>query len=264
MGTYVISDIHGCYQQFVKLLEKISFCNTDQLILAGDYIDRGEDSYEMLKWMEGCPENVLLLRGNHEEEFAAYTDLMLWLQKKEKLETDKASNKDTIVLYGTLQYFFRKNNARFYFDSYGTVLKLLEESKVSLEDLCRWTAMIRRMPYYAQCNFSDKTCIVVHAGYAERLEDIGSGFSCLEDFYLYARQESITKGGKPHAMIVAGHTPTIAEGGFSYNNGSVFCHYNKQKDCVFYDIDCGCSFRSQEPSAKLACIRLEDEEVFYV
>ncbi|MDE7311604.1 MAG: metallophosphoesterase [Eubacterium sp.] len=264
MSTYVISDIHGCYEQFLLLLEKIGFCDTDRLILAGDYIDRGAGSFEMLQWLENCSENVVPLRGNHEEEFAAYTDLMLWFDKKEKLGTDKTSNRDTKVLYGTLQYYFRKNKSRFYFGAYGTVLKLLEDAGAALEDFCRWSALIRRMPYFAQCSGLEKTCIVVHAGYAECLEELGSRFSRLEDFYLYARQESIIMGGKQHAVIIAGHTPTIAEGGFSYNRGNVFRHYDPQKDCVFYDIDCGCVFRSRDSDAKLACIRLEDEAVFYV
>ena len=77
MSTYVMSDIHGCYNVFLSMLERISFSAMDYLILAGDYIDRGKQSYEMLKWIEQCPSNALLLRGNHEEEFAAYVDLML-------------------------------------------------------------------------------------------------------------------------------------------------------------------------------------------
>ena len=55
MSTYVISDIHGCYNEFLSMLEKIYFSESDNLVLAGDYIDRGKQSYEMLKWMEQCP-----------------------------------------------------------------------------------------------------------------------------------------------------------------------------------------------------------------
>lgn len=41
MGTYVMSDIHGCYDRFLHMLDKIGFSATDRLILAGDCIDRG-------------------------------------------------------------------------------------------------------------------------------------------------------------------------------------------------------------------------------
>ena len=50
---------------------------------------------------------------------------------------------------------------------------------------------------------------------------------------------------REHAVIVAGHTPTILKGAFSYNAGNVFRYYNKAKDCVFYDIDCGCVFQNR-------------------
>lgn len=87
MNTYVMSDIHGCYDDFLKMLDKIAFSESDSLILAGDYIDRGKRSFDMLKWIEHSPSNVLLLRGNHEEEFASYVDLMFRLDREAKLET---------------------------------------------------------------------------------------------------------------------------------------------------------------------------------
>ena len=69
MSTYVMSDLHGCYDDFQAMLEKIGFSENDQLIIAGDLIERGPQNYEMLRWIEECPQNILLLRGNHEEEF---------------------------------------------------------------------------------------------------------------------------------------------------------------------------------------------------
>ena len=64
-------------------------------------------------------------------------------------------------------------------------------------------------------------------------------------------------------MIIAGHTPTIIKGAFAYNRGNVFRYYDDAMDCIFYDIDCGCVFQNQISDAKLACIRLEDEKIFY-
>lgn len=71
-------------------------------------------------------------------------------------------------------------------------------------------------------------------------------------------------GGKRHGMVIAGHTPTIIKRELTYNAGNVFRYYDREKDCIFYDIDCGCVFRGREPSVKLACLRLEDEAIFYV
>lgn len=268
MSTYVISDIHGCYQEFLFMLDKIGFSNQDRLMIAGDSIDRGEQNYEMLRWIENCPANVRPVRGNHEEEFAANVDLMLQFNEKEKLETEFDSDKEAAALYKTMKYCFRHDKllrmTGLYFDLYGTISRLLDKYKVTLEDLCRWSGMIDKMPYYCEEKVGDRTCIIVHAGYAESLEEIGAGFSDLEKFYLYAREESWQLGGKRHGMVIAGHTPTIAKGKFAYNKGQVFRYYDSEKDCVFYDIDCGCVFRGWESDARLACIRLEDEKVFYV
>lgn len=265
MGIYIMSDIHGCYDDFLSMLEKIKFSDTDQLIMAGDYIDRGKQSYEMLKWIEQCPPNALLLRGNHEEEFAAYVDLMLLLDRREELKTDFASNADTAVLYDSVKYFIRRGAlSALYFDLYGTICSLLEQNHITLHDLCRWSAIIRQMPYYHKLMIRNRTYIIVHAGYSEKLENIDARFGSLEQFYLYAREESRQSGGVQHGTIISGHTPTIVKESFAYHDGNVFRFYDEEKDCIFYHIDCGCVFRNRESNAKLSCIRLEDEKIFYI
>lgn len=265
MGVYIMSDIHGCYDQFLHMLDKIHFSDADRLVLAGDCIDRGKQSYEMFKWMEHHPENVCLIRGNHEEEFAAYVDLMCQIDRLEKLDTDFYSNEDTVILYETVQYFiWQKGFPVSCFDLYGTIGNLLRDYDVTYNELRKWADMIRRMPYYYECEINNRACIAVHAGYADSLADISLHFSDLEQFYLYAREESCKIGGRQHATIVAGHTPTVVKNTFAYNAGNVFRYYDKVKDCVFYNIDCGCVFRNREPDAKLACIRMEDEKIFYV
>ena len=40
MGSYVISDIHGCYDELIRMLEKINLEDSDTLICAGDYVDK--------------------------------------------------------------------------------------------------------------------------------------------------------------------------------------------------------------------------------
>lgn len=265
MSTYVISDIHGCYNEFLSMLEKIRFSGSDNLILAGDYIDRGKQSYEMLRWIEQCPQNVLLLRGNHEEEFASNIDLMRSVDRIEGLDTDFSSHMDTAALYGSVKYLLRqKKLPAMYFDLYSTIGMLLGQNHVTMYDLCRWAEEIRRMPYYWEAEIADRNYIVVHAGYADSLEGTGGRFGSLEQFFLYAREESLQSGGAAHSAIIAGHTPTIVKESFAYNAGNVFRYYDAGKDCVFYDIDCGCVFRDRNLEAKLACIRLEDEKIFYV
>ena len=259
-----MSDIHGCYDEFISMLKLIGFSENDSLIIAGDHIDRGEKTFEILKWLENRPQNVTLLRGNHEEKFIEYIELMLMLDRDEDLGTDFYSNEDAKVLYDSVRYFISSKALSFLdFDLYGTISDLLEQRNVTLSDLIKWADMFQKMSYYKKLDINGRTCVAVHAGYTENSENIGEDFLNVEDFYLYAREEGL-RGGIPHGMIIAGHTPTIAEEKFAYNSGSVFRYYDEQKDRVFYDIDCGCAFRSINSDAKLACIRLDDEEVFYI
>ncbi len=63
-----IGDIHGCATSFEKLLKEVAITDRDELVILGDFIDRGPDTkkvIEILLEQEAQP-NVHLLRGNHE------------------------------------------------------------------------------------------------------------------------------------------------------------------------------------------------------
>lgn len=266
MSTYVISDIHGCYEEFITMLEKIGFSEADRLILAGDYVDRGTDSFRMLQWLEKRPSNVYAVQGNHDAEFAGGVDLMEGLDRKLELASDLDSSEEGAVLYASLQYYLKKKGLpAASFDLYGTIKQLLTRKGATLRNLYQWKAMIGEMPFFYELEVGGRACAVVHGGYAENLEEAEkAGYSSLEEFFLYAREEGYRLGGKRHGMVVAGHTPTLIPGEFMYNEGRVFRYYDEEKDCIFYDIDCGCVYRRKDFWGRLACIRLEDERIFYV
>lgn len=263
MSIYVMSDIHGCYDEFMQMLEKIHFSKDDTLICAGDYIDRGPKSFEMLNWITNAPPNVVLLRGNHDEEYVHNIDIMK--NVCDKVGLDKDNIDDSKILYQAVQELAKQEN-NIFFDYYGTIGQLINENLVTFAPLCDWADKIRTMSYFNRTIINDRTCIVVHAGYMESLDgaDTEENFGSLEDFYLYARDDAYMCGGIKHGMIISGHTPTTADEEFPYNDGNVYRMYDEELDCVFYDIDCGCAMNKIRENAKLACIRLEDEEVFYV
>ena len=65
-NVYVMSDIHGQYEAFLHMLWKIRFHqDKDLLILNGDLIDCGPDSYALLEYAMHEPV-VFTLYGNHE------------------------------------------------------------------------------------------------------------------------------------------------------------------------------------------------------
>ncbi|CCZ03903.1 putative uncharacterized protein [Eubacterium sp. CAG:603] len=327
MNTYVMSDIHGCYDEFQQMLEKIHFSDRDLLICAGDYIDRGTKNYEMMSWISNATKNVIFVRGNHDEEFL--TNICIMKYVCDEAELDENSIEDSRTLYKAVQKFAEQNNNVF-FDYYGTIGKLINEKLVSFALLCDWAKIVEKMPYFYKIDINKRTCIVVHAGYIESLDhvDTEESYESVEDFYLHARDDAYMCGGVEHGMIIAGHTPTIKYEEFPYNNGSVYRHagyiesldhvdteesyesvedfylharddaymcggvehgmiiaghtptikyeefpynngnvyrmYDESLDCIFYDIDCGCVMGSVQENAKLACIRLEDEKIYYV
>lgn len=65
MSTYVISDLHGQYGIFQKLLDKVAFSDADKLYMIGDAIDRGPDGIKILERVMDS-QNMHFLLGNHE------------------------------------------------------------------------------------------------------------------------------------------------------------------------------------------------------
>lgn len=63
--TYVLSDIHGHFQLFKKMLKKIDFSENDQLYILGDICDRGPESLDIYFYISHF-DNITLLKGNHE------------------------------------------------------------------------------------------------------------------------------------------------------------------------------------------------------
>ena len=143
MSTYVMSDIHGCYNEFHQMLDTIGFSPSDELILAGDYIDRGKQTLEMLYWLEDRPENVILLQGNHEAEYVAYIDIMKMVNDHEDLKLDVSSYKDSKELYDVVYYYTARSG--FPFDVYGTVENLIEEEGFTVEDLAEYADIFRNL-----------------------------------------------------------------------------------------------------------------------
>ncbi len=267
MATYVISDIHGCFEEFQAMLSKISLSSEDRLYLAGDYIDRGEQSLAMLRWLEKCPENVFPIKGNHDSEFIENIRIMRRIDQSEKLETDPDSVEDTNALFDSVEYVLKRKDrlALMYFDYYGTIASLILKDGVTFRELCHFADMLSEYPYFYRFPIGERDCIIVHAGYCEDNSAIRGDYDSIEDFYLYAREDAIKLGGVRKGLIISGHTPTIAEGTSFYTDGEVFRYYDAEKDCIFYDIDCGCVYyKHGYPSGTLACIRTEDEEVFYL
>lgn len=184
MGSYVISDIHGCYDELIRMLEKINLGDSDTLICAGDYIDKGSKNAEVLEWIMNVPPNVILLRGNHDEDFAQNIEAMRIISYK--MDLDRDSLQDTKTLYQSMKKLAKKD-ASVKFDRCETVYELIE-SGYTFSRLCAWADRIKNMPYLYETKVSGRTCIIVHAGYIRRLDtpELKAMYSSREEFYMNA------------------------------------------------------------------------------
>ncbi|MCP3032032.1 serine/threonine protein phosphatase [Halobacillus sp. A1] len=86
MRYLVVSDIHGEIDKFESLLAKASYDpEKDQLILLGDYVDRGPNSRAVVKKVKQLVEEdgAIALKGNHDDLFirAKYEEVAMELWK---------------------------------------------------------------------------------------------------------------------------------------------------------------------------------------
>ena len=234
MSYYIMSDIHGCYDLFVSMLDKISFTDNDILILLGDYIDRGNKSVEVIHWLmdNKNKDNFLFLAGNHEVEFVANVELL-----------------NQIDAYLSLGDICKKiSEQTIYFDTYGTIRDMVCNKGFDLSGLNKISTFFEQMPKLYKLNINDRHYIFTHAGYVKDCK--------ADNTLLYDREETYKQNPINDTTIIHGHTPTIINGEIPYNNGFIHCYSNGSFSV--YDIDCGCPFKYNDKSAHLACLKINE------
>ena len=67
MAHYVIGDVQGCFSELDKLTKKIKFNpDKDKLIFAGDLVNRGTQSLEVMEFCMKHKKSVKAVLGNHD------------------------------------------------------------------------------------------------------------------------------------------------------------------------------------------------------
>ena len=79
MRTLLIGAIHGCLEEFQRLIHKLKLTTNDPLVLLGDLIDKGPDSAGVVAFARILSKRykLSLVLGNHEETY------LRWVGKEE-------------------------------------------------------------------------------------------------------------------------------------------------------------------------------------
>lgn len=230
--TYVMSDLHGMYDKFIGILEKIHFSDSDELFIIGDIIDRGERPVDILEYVMDKP-NITVLLGNHE---VMARDLLNRLTTEITEENINSVDDDFLI---ELSIYKRNGGAT-------TMKQLRTLPPVKRKEIIDF---IDSLYAYEAIDIGDKTFILVHAG----LGNFRKGKK-ISEYSLYELLDIRPDYEQQYfdddsVYIISGHTPTkLISGKWEI--------YHSRNNIV---IDCGAAF-----GGKLACLRLEDMAEFYV
>ena len=147
MSTYVMSDIHGQYDAYIKMLEKINFTEEDELIILGDILDRGPKPIAIIQDIMKRT-NVTVLAGNH--ELMAMECLGLLLQDITK---ESVANIDNDMIEKVSNWFL--NGGRTTTD---------ELNKYDKQTKRKIVEFMADFDLYDEVEINGKTYILVHAG----------------------------------------------------------------------------------------------------
>lgn len=232
--TYVMSDIHGEYDKFIKMLDLIGFSDNDTLFILGDIVDRGAKPIELLLDIMARP-NVFATMGNHE---LLALDVLYQLDVEITEESiSKITDADVLLEFSE----WMQNGGKPTLAGYQ---KLGREQKEAILEY------MGELPYYETVDVFDKTFILVHAGL--------SGFEVKKPLSHYTAQELLMDRADPEAdnfpeknvYVIWGHTPTQ----FYTNTAQIY----RRKNNIL--IDCGACFEE----GRLACLCLDDMKEYYV
>ena len=224
---YVMSDIHGCYEMYQKMLKKIAFGEKDLLYILGDVVDRGTEGMKVVLDIADR-ENVILLRGNHDHTAAVL------LSHFHILEEENCSK----VLLEVYKDWL----------SDGGDKTLLEFLKLSPDEREKVLVTLGKTEFFKEMDINGKHYLLAHTvPEKERLQEYPNW-----ELYDYIIGEpDYEEVYFEDKYIITGHTPT---GLIDKNsNGKIWMKNNH------IAIDCGAVFGN-----KLGCLCLNTLEEFYV
>ena len=233
---YVVSDIHGCYEKFLKMVTKIGLKKTDKLYVLGDVVDRGSDSMELIFDLAGR-ENVRTLMGNH--DYMAALMLRSFAMPDSSLNEKQRKAKKKLEAGKDLFQLWLEDGG---YETWSSFLKLSFSKKTAVLNF------LESLPIFARVERGGKTFLLSHTVPEKKVmlqEDRPDS-----NGFLFGKPE-YDKVYFEDRILVTGHTPTGL-----IEKSSAGRIWKKNNHIA---IDCGAVFGNP-----LGCICLETGEEFYV
>ena len=71
--TIIVGDIHACWQELQRLLERCGRTSEDEVVSVGDLVDRGPEPAEVVRFFREDG-NAIAILGNHEDRHVRIVD----------------------------------------------------------------------------------------------------------------------------------------------------------------------------------------------
>lgn len=276
MSVYCISDIHGHKLELSLMLDKISFCENDELYILGDLIDKGPESADLLFWaVEDAPQNVHFLKGNHED--LMYSSIIGNARPTKNQKNDLWYLNDGLKTMEDLQKMVDGKWINYHLLPWIEGLPLFKVVFVRGKKFMLVHGGFNPKQYSHDDNmrFVDSQCDYNTDDYADnRYIRVGHGFGSQSvQEMMWERKTWIEDPQNAPCDVVFGHS--YIEKGYLKDlqktnhiktaGGSGRIAHIMNKHCI----DCGCSQAGyandfDDKKYNLACLRLDDMKEFYV